>query len=953
MRYKTQLSRADLLACLQEHGEAQLEQFAAVLGYARREPPQTVQSSSRIIRVTANMRRTPSEPSVPAPAPVSRVRFYRVVAQRQLEPTEVVRNEPDWFRQATPYSEDSEELRAVAGITPPPQPPLMHWARLWPFLKTALGAQQATQTLDMPRIVDHLARGQALRHLPRQLHQGWAPVCQILIDYAVPLLPFWTDYNEVHQRLRQLRGIQGLALFAFLDGDPGGRCALYTPQGWQEIEHYRIPAPGTPVLVLSDLGCIDASEVRRRRWCRLGARLRRAGCCAVALMPCPRRWWDRELTRLFYPVCWDRAVRPPRRLGVHQIGPAPETPAERDTDAEPLLNLLGAAIRVEPALLRAVRYLLPAQQADVGSEAAAWNHPHVHATPLAFYYDQDVTAHYRTAFARQAPPLRQQVAAMLTAYHASLSPAIGYEEQLLLAEGDSVSDAYQPQRFLERLVKTLHAQDGAFVDAMRSWVHRMARRQHHTPMWHNEALAATWATVHLAQLRAGEPLTLPAGLELARVSWLLAQDLAPRRYTLRQRGQTLYVEAEAPATTTTVLDTPGSPLSTISAIAPYMQVQQGATDGAASTAQLQPLDWTIPLPVNAHVLLRTDHEELTIDSIPRPTWAEGIGRDAQGLWATWAGGERRAYWLPPGHYPVYNHAGERLGQLELPQGYWCDEAEGLTQLREGLQQPPWAEDYGLDDYGLYAGFRIKGVYQRMRWIAPGEFVMGSPETEAERFDNETPHCVILSRSFWLADTTCTQALWQAVLGENPSYSRGEDRPVENVSWDDVQRFLTRLNDTAPELAFRLPTEAEWEYARRAGTTSPFWFGEQITPEQANYDGNYPYARGKKGLYRAETVPVKALPCNGWGLYQMHGNVWEWCQDRYGAYPTGTVVDPTGPDEGAGRVLRGGSWFDDGGDVRSAQRDAYVPGLRSGSLGFRLARGQAAGRPAPEAQAEWR
>jgi formylglycine-generating enzyme required for sulfatase activity len=138
----------------------------------------------------------------------------------------------------------------------------------------------------------------------------------------------------------------------------------------------------------------------------------------------------------------------------------------------------------------------------------------------------------------------------------------------------------------------------------------------------------------------------------------------------------------------------------------------------------------------------------------------------------------------------------------------------------------------------------------------------------------------------------------------------------------------------------LPTEAEWEYSCRAGTTTPFSFGDQITPEQVNYDGNYPYAGGKKGLYREETVPVKDLPCNDWGLYQMHGNVWEWCQDWFGDYDLSVVEDPAGPSEGGSRVLRGGGWIDLGRNVRSAYRLAFAPGDRNGDFGFRLARGQA-------------
>jgi sulfatase modifying factor 1 len=163
--------------------------------------------------------------------------------------------------------------------------------------------------------------------------------------------------------------------------------------------------------------------------------------------------------------------------------------------------------------------------------------------------------------------------------------------------------------------------------------------------------------------------------------------------------------------------------------------------------------------------------------------------------------------------------------------------------------------------------------------------------------------------------------------------------VESVSWDDCRDFINKLNGLKSGLHLRLPTEAEWEYACRAGTQTPFWFGENITPDQVNYDGNHPYAGGTKGKYREETVAVKSLPCNGWGLYQMHGNVWEWCADRYGKYPTGSVMNPGGPTDGAYRVGRGGGWISSGRSVRSADRGGVEPASRFRSTGFRLAQGQ--------------
>ncbi|CAG1021730.1 Formylglycine-generating enzyme [Patescibacteria group bacterium] len=253
----------------------------------------------------------------------------------------------------------------------------------------------------------------------------------------------------------------------------------------------------------------------------------------------------------------------------------------------------------------------------------------------------------------------------------------------------------------------------------------------------------------------------------------------------------------------------------------------------------------------------------------------------------------------------------------------------------------WATAFGEDEYGLWIELTVNNVKQVFRWIEAGTFLMGSPEDEPERLERETQHQVTLTHGYWLAETACTQALWQAVMGNNPAEFKGENNPVEKVSWLDTQTFLDKLNQLIPNLNARLPTEAEWEYACRAGTTTPFSFGENITPEQVNYDGNYPYNGAEKGLYRGKTVAVKSLPPNDWGLYEMHGNVWEWCDDWFGDYPNQAVTNPTGATEGISRVLRGGSWFDFAGGARSAVRSGNDPGYRNLLIGFRFALGQPA------------
>ncbi len=198
---------------------------------------------------------------------------------------------------------------------------------------------------------------------------------------------------------------------------------------------------------------------------------------------------------------------------------------------------------------------------------------------------------------------------------------------------------------------------------------------------------------------------------------------------------------------------------------------------------------------------------------------------------------------------------------------------------------------------------------KFAWIPPGTFLMGSPPNEPQREDDETQHKVTLTKGFWIGVHQVTQAQWQAVMGANPSHFKGESNlPVENVSWDDCVAFCEALGkkDGKP---YRLPTEAEWEYACRAGTTTPFHFGATISVNQANYDGNYIYGNGKKGVYRQKTTPVGSFPANVWGLFDMHGNVWEWCADWYGPYPEEELKDPQVFVGGDRRVCRGGSWND--------------------------------------------
>jgi len=964
----TAMNRADLLVCLAQCGESALDRMAFVMGYQRLDKPAELSDKTQASAIAQPI--SAAAPLADTQQPVveatSEPRFYHVVKHIVTSPDQQQSAAPDWFKNIEPIK---EPIRANPHLAPPAMLLLTPWARLWPFLRQALGATAFTRQLDVNKVVQQLSRGQSLCRLPYRRRIGWAVHCQIIVDHHARVLPFWEDFNVLCQTLLRLRGFAGLDIVSFEQG-PMGLCRTWGDKQ-ALLRPYRMPVSATPVLILSDLACLDAAPDSRRDWLRFGLRLKTAGIKPVALMPCPQRLWDVALLSFFIPVCWDRGQRLSCQKNRPPVASSASQQRETDVGAELLLTLLSPAIRVEPALLRAARYLLPADKVDVGSEAAAWLHKDVITTRVAFSYTVPASDKYRDIYKQnyqqqlsQAHNVWAKISLLIKAHHRHLSPVIIDEEQrnFLLLTGQQATK--KDKHFLRQLVKTLFEQP--WNVSLWSWAARSLFRQHSEVWSQYPELGALWIKLNQSLSNQLSTESLPKGLDLKQLAWAISEGKQRQYYHLRQVGQLLMLEQAINTDKQASVFDQGSPIVDLSLLAPVLQYQGLSEMEPKLLAVDQDKNIQIPLP-EARLQLITDHDELTIDSMIKPHWASAIGRDALGLFVEFAEGEgkRRAYWVNPGLYPVKNRDGAELGFLPIKSGYFQDEQQFRLFVQQGFMQPDWADEIGLDDYGLYVNFSVKGVSQIMRWIMPGRFMMGSPESEAERIDDELLHEVILTKAYWLADTACTQALWQAVMGENPSEFKNDLNPVENVSWDAVQEFINHLNEKQSDLDFRLkkvnwkdaqqfinhlnnipsglhfrlPTEAEWEYACRAGTTTPFSFGENITPEQVNYNGEYPYAGAAKGLSREQTVKVKALPCHRWGLYQMHGNVWEWCADGYAAYPNRALIDPQGPDGASGRVLRGGGWFDGAWFVRSADRDRFGPGLRDDNVGLRLARGQ--------------
>ena len=285
-----------------------------------------------------------------------------------------------------------------------------------------------------------------------------------------------------------------------------------------------------------------------------------------------------------------------------------------------------------------------------------------------------------------------------------------------------------------------------------------------------------------------------------------------------------------------------------------------------------------------------------------------------------------------------------------------------------VRRPSWSTAAGRDDFGVWAEFTLTGkdgatATQRMRWCPLGQFWMGSPKREPGRWSGEgSRHKVTLQDGFWLADTPCTQALWAAAMGDNPSAFKSPMRPVETISFADVETFLKTVNAAAPGLDLVLPSEAQWEYACRAGTKTATYAGAidilgrnnaPVLDAIAWYGGNsgmdFDLENGANSSdwpekqydhKAAGTHPVMGKDPNPWGLFDTLGNVWEWCADAWhGSYEGASADGAARPGgEAAQRVVRGGSWGNGARGARAACRNGAVPSSCDASLGFRLARG---------------
>ncbi len=633
-----------------------------------------------------------------------------------------------------------------------------------------------------------------------------------------------------------------------------------------------------------------------------------------------------------------------------------------------LLALLTLAVVVHPPLLRALRCVLGLPAC---AELAAWASDDVACNNAAIAVLR-VRREYYTAILQSDIPLalRQQAAALIAAHHRTRSFNIVLEELHLAElyapgatwfEADQEIFRHKASAYFASMARELQTsvQSGHVSSPMAermAYFTRQGQRMS-AATWENAPeLVWAWAWSNQEAVRTGVdiPKDMPAEvLQKLQIEMFGQHAVLPEQplRLLQADGKLVlaYGEGGGAASVAASLLTLGQAnRAKHNVLATWhskgMVRWRSGLDGVWRPAQ-RAQDWVpqdlalhTPLEISdGHRLCRVQHE-------PRPAWALEWGRDAAGLYA-----------LMP------NLWGEPV-RVSFPLAAFVPMQVGVAQAKGSGNFRVQTLTLERDDIGPFATLTVVGKNgahsQVFRYIAPGRFLMGSPDEETVGLDHQAwyedekpQHVVTISEGFWLADTACTQGFWQAVMGNNPSkfdvnHGGGPNHPVEQVSWDDIQAFMQKLQSVLATLAnvlVTLPTEAEWEYACRAGTTTPFWFGETIGTEQVNYDGNYPWRDGKKGEYRQKTLDVKKLPANAWGLHQMHGNVWEWCADELRQYKNEAVFDPgldvamapvLGTD--AARVLRGGGWVSNAQFVRSAYRDRARPVGLNVSTGFRLA-----------------
>ncbi|MFM2058824.1 MAG: hypothetical protein RLY71_3209, partial [Pseudomonadota bacterium] len=745
---------------------------------------------------------------------------------------------------------------------PVPYQDLVPWARVLPGLRRHSDTHVAAG-IDWPRLLDRLARHELPRHWPQRQTLRWPEPLVLVLDVSERLAPYWHDFHALARRISTHLADSSLSIRTLARGPanawqpwrgarrPVPAVPLHLRCGSQA---WRLP-PGSTVIVASDLGALDpeAGRALNDQWLAWGRALRAQGARLVALAPVSPASLSAQLLATFTVLRWSPDSRWLReqRPQIGEVADAP-TGVQPNAAMDRLLALGATALRIDPPLLRAWGRLL-APGGDASLEGRFWNHPDVQRHALCCSISPDRLDHHLQAYARLPASLRQAAHQALQTDHAHLRRSIGLAESWRHATADKKDGAHQLK---ESLASLLHrARRWAALDAAgRQAVLQSAQLLQSTTVERVRDLdPALFAELDAFVARQTRPQLMP--------------ELSPGEWVWRQVGEHLVLRPVAAGTAGRVMSAPFQPGQ-----ARELSVREGSR---VRVIPLVPEGVTLALSecLGDELKLVLGRHGWVLRQEVIPDWVEEVFVQQDGALFL-------AHTAPDGQ------------RVEWP---------AAVDLAKVVSPPLYM---GTDAFGLFADVTLSGTEAlafRLRYIPPGRFRMGSPGGVGH--DDEHPqHDVLLTDGFWLADTPCTQALWTAVMGQNPSEFKHQpgaaDHPVENVSWDDVQTFLQHLAERLPAgCQPTLPTEAQWEYAARAGQTTAYWWGDEPDDQRATWN------QQQKG-----TTPVNRYPPSLWGLHDMHGNVWEWCLDDRREYMSDPVRDPLGDTVTSIRAVRGGSWI---------------------------------------------
>ena len=901
------ISRADLLAAQLSSGG--LDDFTAqLLGFQRKSKAPPVQKSQIDPNAGEATKDTPDTPPSPAPEPPiefpeEKPRLKFLMPMRY----ETLKLEPISPDVGNPISDD--ELRVPWDKPGLRLRPLIRWPRLSPFLKQRMGTDLTGTCLDLRRLLRLATNGKPLLQLPRRTRRAWASQGVIIWDQSSEMFPFAEDVAWLCHQLKRERGHGGLRVI---------EC-----KGCPRIRDLAAVIPGTPILALSAMGQFTNDEVARARWHALGKWLQTQGHHFQAISPVPKDRWNPELAQTWSLVNWDRGHRLPRAQSSshrshksyksHSLSTMglmrPIEPTGQKTPADDLLDLLSPSSLVEPALLREARMLMAArypgqQPVNAGTEWDAWHHADGWHSISSFGFLPGEVYDERLARRRELADreLVCQISNAICIQHETCSSVIAAEAELrsCLTGASDEDQLAKVKSLLDRVIDRLkrlarHPQNReGRISGLPEWCPQMVQRL--SPDIRQDPAIET---------------TIAEGLALAH-TWLKTDVQLPQGVNADQFDEATRLAA------------------------------------AAIEDADEPVDYIVGLRGGHLSFFPADSEQ----RIQTP-----LGRIRSG------GSQRIQIDMSPSSGKTWIqlnggfHPGIHL--KSLPAELKIESSHSRLHFA-AINRPDWAQLMWYDKFGIAAEFRVNDVPFVLRWIPPGQILMGSPDDETGRYTDEGPqHIVTISRGFWMGETPVTQEQWAAVVNSadsgknsktnlkpNPSRFTGSyNLPVEQVSWEMCVTFCAALEELfSVESGFQLPTEAQWEYACRAGTLSAFNDGSACT-EPGGGDPALANLAWFGDNSEKKTHPVKKKRPNHWGLYDMHGNVWEWCRDAWSEdiYKTRgqETVDPANLDieESARRVVRGGSWGIRAQRCRAACRRRNNPGGVWSSGGFRLIAGQ--------------